>query len=196
MNNKINNYTIIDWDDTLFPTTWTALNDIDINNLDNIYIKDFKKLDYIVSILLNKLQKYSTVIIVSNAMRKWIIQTLNLMPLTKREMKNIDIISARELYQNRHSPLDWKKHTFKYIINSKLNGQPLHIISIGDSEYEYDALVDLFNWQQNHKKTLKAIKLLKEPSMHILLDELTVLYKSASLMCNYPTHIDWVLVYE
>ena len=196
MNNKSNNYTIIDWDDTLFPTSWTVLNDIDINNLDNSYIRDFKKLDYIVSMLLNKLQRYSTVIIVSNAMRKWIIQTLNLMPLTKREMKNIDIISARELYQNRHNPTEWKKHTFKYIINPKLNSRPLNIISIGDSEYEYNALIDLFNWQPSHKKTLKAIKLLKEPNIHILLDELLVLYKSASLMCNYPTHIDWILVYD
>ena len=74
MNNKSNNYTIIDWDDTLFPTSWTALNDIDINNLDNIYIRDFKKLGYIVSILLNKLQKHSTVIILSNAIISFVWQ--------------------------------------------------------------------------------------------------------------------------
>ena len=40
-------------------------------------------------------------------------------------------------------------------------------------------------------KILKSIKLIKNPSVDDLYDELCVLYKAIDYVCKYKGHIDW-----
>jgi len=190
----MNNYAFIDWDDTLFPTSWTVNNTIDIKNKNSILL--FKSLDDTLCQFLLKLQKFCIIVIITNALTSWVNLTLTVLPSTNIIMKNIKIISARELYQNKYTMIDWKKHTFKYILHNMLvkaaipKSHYVNIISIGDAEYEYNALIDLNNWAPERRKTLKAIKLITNPSLDILLDELRILYKAAPFISNSRKYMD------
>jgi hypothetical protein len=194
MSIKMSNYAFIDWDDTLFPTSWTVNNTIDIKNKNSLFL--FKSLDDTLSQFLLKLQKFCIIVIITNALTSWVNLTLTVLPSTNLIMKNIKIVSARELYQNKYEMMDWKKHTFKYILHNMLvkaaipKSQFINIISIGDAEYEYNALIDLNNWAPDRRKTLKAIKLITSPSLDILLDELRILYKAAPFISNSRKYMD------
>src|SRR3972149_5005925 len=145
---------ILDWDDTLFPTTWTINNDIDISNqkVREKYQVVFAELDNILYELFDKTIKYGKIIIVSNASAYWVKLSLKMLPNTNRLVQNnILILSARDLHQNNHSINVWKDLTFFNIVNSFKNFD--NIISIGDAEYEYRALINLYD-SNNHRNKI------------------------------------------
>ena len=53
---------ILDWDDTLFPTTWTTKNNINLldNSAREQYVIHFQQLDRILSSFLRSISKYIT----------------------------------------------------------------------------------------------------------------------------------------
>ncbi len=143
--------TIIDWDDTLFPTTWIISNKIKHvhlteldNNICNLFIK-----------LINK----SDIYIVSNALPEWINQSLEYIPKT-REFIHINKIPIRyaRLEYNGDNILYAKIPVFKNIYLSNLHYSPLHIIAIGDDQYEYLALKQLTKHPINKSITFIFIK--------------------------------------
>jgi len=181
---------ILDWDDTLFPTSWAIKNNIDITNEPNKYLSLFSKLDNIIANTIYKLSKYGKVIIITNALPNWIHISLCVLPKTHKILKlvNVNIISARAQYQSQYSDMmEWKKRSFKKVVSD--NNKPINIISIGDADYEYKALIDLNN--HKNKKILKAIKLMNNPTYKTLVDQLCVLYKAIHDICTKPNHIDW-----
>ena len=144
---------IIDWDDTLFPTTWITTNEINLkNNIDiDKYAGYFAQVDQDLNNLLIKLIQCGTVIIVTNALLTWIKLSITILPKTSLILNRIEVISARGDYQSKSSnPMDWKKFAFESIIQGmgkKIN----NIISIGDANYEYVALMNLNNFFQINK---------------------------------------------
>jgi hypothetical protein len=198
---------IIDWDDTLFPTTHVQNNNIKTKHIKkniNINTKLFKKLDTLIFNLLSNLNKYGKVIIVTNAAEKWVHMTLKILPKTKEFVdNNVNIVSARDMYKKKfpNNAYEWKRQTFKKVVNSNFanKSQIQQIISIGDAEYEYRALIDLYNKNNKSNKSnksnkpkriLKSVKLIRYPKIDILLDELEVLDKSVYEICNNKTHMD------
>lgn len=186
---------ILDWDDTLFPTSWVVNNNINLTDSLNRwkYLSIFNKLDNILCALIKKLQKYGQVIIITNALLNWIKDSVSVLPKTSEVIKYIKILSARQLFQTQSNDImEWKKRTFKQIINNKINNKKiLNIISIGDAEYEYRALIDLYNYDKSKKKILKSIRLIHNPNKNILIDQLMVLYNIIPNICSYNNHIDW-----
>jgi hypothetical protein len=66
-----------------------------------------------------------------------------------------------------------------------------HIISIGDAEYEFMALLDLINHVNiKHKGYLKSIRLVKSPSFDTIVDQLYVLNESINKICIQDKHMD------
>ncbi len=196
MINKNNSLVIIDWDNTLFPTTWVTKNNINlqnnINNLNNSYIQYFNNLDTSISSLLNIIQKVSKVLIVTNAMNDWINICLNVLPKTKKELETIRVVSARKRYQEK-TPMDqWKVNTFVEEIGVELPDKALqNIVSIGDAVYEYNALVNL--WVNNPNKInryLKNIKFKEEPTQDILIDQLNTTKTSIHKVIFTHGHLD------
>lgn len=200
---KNNSIIFIDWDDTLFPTSWVNKNNIDLKNIDDYSI--FIKLDQYINSLLKKIMNKCEIIIVTNALKRWILSCLNLLPQTKllicshnfksnNSCKNkINVISARENYQHKYtSPIDWKIHTFKNIINKykKKKYNFNNIISIGDSIAEYIALIKLYNVKENC--TFKTIKFI-DPSIYehkqsykFIFDQIKVIFNNfSSIECNH-----------
>jgi hypothetical protein len=193
----MNTIIILDWDDTLFPTNWVNKNKINLKSMiDYKYIKQFTILDKLLFKLLTKLINIGRVIIITNAMVSWVHLTCNHLPETyDLIVKNIDIISARSYYQNEFPDniYKWKNMTFKSIINKYLIDNKINnIISIGDADYEYKALIELYYWDYilNNKKYLKSIKFIKAPSYNELLDQLNTVYQNINKIKNDYRHYD------
>ncbi len=195
----MNNYDtiiIIDWDDTLMATTWLIQHQIPIqspihkpNN-----IKLFAPLDNILFKLFIKILKYKNtkVIIVTNAMMKWIHITLEMLPKTKKLLfEYIEVISARDLYQKKYpgNGFLWKKLVFEQIVDKYLGNKKIqNIISIGDAEYEFRALLDLFDGS----RYLKSIRMIPTPSYEYTVDQLNVLNENFDKIYNKRGHVDLV----
>ncbi len=194
---------ILDWDDTLFPTTWVTSNDINIRNLDMTNSKSiisyFSQIDNELDHLLRTLLKCGHVAIVTNAMLNWISISSNILPRTSKILANknkgfdIEIISARGSYQSQSSnPMDWKKLAFAEIIKNNKFRKINNIISIGDAEYEYKALINLYDDCDSEKsyKLLKSVKFVKYPTNHVLLDQIRVMQQAAIKVSTTKTHLD------
>jgi hypothetical protein len=192
---------ILDWDDTLFPTTWVTTNDIDIKNLQNSSNKNiltyFIQVDNELEHLLKILLRCGHVAIITNAMLNWINISSTILPKTSRllsdKSQNIEIISARASYQSlSKDPMDWKKHAFKDIIKNNKFRKVNNIISVGDAEYEYKALINLYDncKEQKNYKLLKSVKFVKYPSNYVLLDQIKVMHNAAIKVCTTRTHLD------
>lgn len=177
---------ILDWDDTLFPTThlFTKYKNFDVDDCDPY---ELSELDTLVGQLLVKLARCGQVIIVTNAQLSWIRTSGKLMPTTSRiiDIMNISLISARDKYE-RIAPIDnWKKRIFATIVNG---ASPLNILSIGDSTYEYEALVNLHTLNQNHY--LKNIKMISKPNLSKLIEQLKIILVNVVSVCNQNKHDD------
>lgn len=190
---------IIDWDDTLFPTSWVMKNNINLQDGDTRekYKALFLHLDGIVArLLINKLN-YGPVIIVTNASIMWIKLTLSLMPQTiKLLQRDLKVLSARDLYQEQY-PKNvgmWKKMTFIEIAKKNpfknLTYKPTSIVSIGDAEYEHEALINLHGIDEVKDTLLKSVKLVPTPTYKKLVDQLMVLNKATPKIVKQPSHLD------
>ena len=142
---------ILDWDDTLFPTSWIVKNNINLSdkNMQNQYIVFFSRLDTILYNLFNKLLKHGQTIIVTNAVIKWIFISSNMVPNTQKILKEkILILSARDAFQSKYpnEMHKWKKKVFEKLVDQYFAKHKLqNILSVGDAEHEFNALTDLYN---------------------------------------------------
>lgn len=189
----MNSLIIFDWDDTLFPTSWTVKQAIDVYNINDVnkYTIYFSQLDVILHKLLTKLLKVSNVIIVTNAMSKWITITANILPNTQKLLnKQIPVISARDKFKSEY-PDDgyaWKRLTFNNIVDHYKNKHN-NILSIGDAYYELYALMNLYK-TKNKSTYYKSVKLLQQPSFDLLLNQLNMLYKSTIPLLKMKKNMD------
>jgi hypothetical protein len=191
---------ILDWDDTLFPTSWVLKNKLDLNDeeVQNKYIVFFSRLDNLLYKLFMNFTKYGDIFIVTNAMVKWVAISCSILPNTKRFINDkIGIISARDAFQDKYpNKMDlWKKLIFKELTFDyfKSKNHPHHtihhVISVGDAPYEFEALVDLHD-HVDGKKILKSIRFLQSPTYESLIDQLEVLHNCIHKVCKAEKHMD------
>ena len=186
---------IADWDDTLYPTSWITENSIDLTNPKSRckYMKYFECLDIYLSALLNYMMTLGEVMIITNAMLEWIELSVSILPKTKKCLETIDVVSARQKYGNQTVMAEWKKRTFldevtqKMLINKhKYN----NIISMGDAEFEYNALINLYNNKMLPHKYLKSIKFIKTSDYSTLLGQIKMVKHNISQICKMPRQVD------
>jgi hypothetical protein len=188
--NKINSLVILDWDNTLFPSTWVTKNYINLNNIENRnkYQETFSDLDNLISNLLKKIMQYSKVIIITNALPIWVKISSSVLPKTNYLLQNISVISARKNFQKISSDAtEWKKLAFMAEVAKELDiNNKQNIISIGDASYEYNAMINLYN----NKRLLKSMKFIEEPTYEVLKDQLEVLCHNIKEIITCKTHLD------
>ena len=192
--NKDNTLIIYDWDDTLFPTSWIVNNDIDLTDpntrSENVYV--FKRLDDCVFNLLKKSLELGEVIIITNAMPEWVYLSCSVLVDTQDIINNIKIISSRKNYQNKTDMINWKLNTFLDEFNDIIKKKSIkNIISIGDANYEYYALINLYKQQKNYyDRLLKSVQFVKSPSNELLMNEIKLLSENIKDICNNCEHLD------
>lgn len=182
----MNKLLILDYDDTLFPTTFIR-NIIPTYMISNeTYHKNilktceklqinaiFNKLDLEIMKLINKYYNTTKIIIISNAQIEWIIYTTKLfLPLLYHTInKNIvGVISAQDVCKNigLKDITNWKIKTYHAYL--QLHPQYTKIVSIGDSNNDkltIDELQKIFP-----KKKFKFIKLETFPTITKILSEI------------------------
>jgi hypothetical protein len=185
---------ILDWDDTLFPTNWVMKNGINLQvpaNRDQ-YVIYFQELDRVLSKFLKTLINMGKVIIVTNALPDWIQISSIVLPNTYNLLKQVKLVSARGIYRNVSSNMmDWKMMAFRDIIDEEFNDASImNVISVGDAEYEYQALIALNKRKINTKKYLKSIRFMKDPSHDVLIDQLEVLNNAIPDIWGKYSHVD------
>lgn len=181
---------IFDWDDTLFPTHWLFNNNIKLDNAQDIrrYLLYFQELDKVSYKLLQHALQYGKVLIVTNANKDWVEQSSRYLSNTQKLLQEkILVVSARDLYQKTHTINSWKIMTFnneiyKFIRNAS------QIVSIGDADYEHNALISLK--QEIDKKNLKMIRLTKLPEFDVLLDQINILNNAMPEIIQMRNHLD------
>jgi hypothetical protein len=190
---KKNTLLLLDWDDTLFPTSWVMKNNINLINCQEReqLVDHFQTLDRTLYSFLSNMKTYGKVIIVTNAMTDWVKISSIVIPKTYNILKNMEIISARGLYSKiSQEPMLWKKLTFQSIINKEFKHKRImNIISIGDAEYEHEALVSLSKSYFNQIKYLKSFRLVKEPNYDFIIDQLNVLSECIPHLWNKQKQI-------
>jgi hypothetical protein len=198
----INNKTtviILDWDDTLFPTSWINKNNIEFLSEQNrtvLYNKFFYKIDNNLHHLLTKMIKCGKVYIITNALLNWIDMSVNILPKTSKLLnsKIIKIVSARGEYSHyTNNMTEWKKLAFKrelqlLLENNKIN----NIISVGDAEYEYMALINLYENNKQKYRLLKSIKFKRNPNINEIDEQLEITNNAIIDVCTHKWHIDLV----
>jgi len=168
-------------------------NDIDLTNPTSRYryIKHFEKLDDNLSAMLNVMSTLGEVIIITNAMPEWVELSLSVLPKTKKIMHNMEIISARARYQNKTKMPEWKKYTFlEEMIKRSRSKQYTNILSLGDADFEYNALLNLYNVTILPHKYLKAIKFIKTADYDMIVDQIRMIRSNISEICKMTQHMD------
>lgn len=192
--NKNNTLIILDWDDTLFPTSWINSKRINITNINkNEYINLFEKIDISLNKLFRNITNFGDVIIITNALLNWINISSRVLPKTNRlfqNNKNIKFVSARGEYSTLDDNIDnWKKLAFINELKKKTNHKNINnIISIGDAEYEYNALVNLYN--ANSNRLLKSVKFIRYPDNYSIYEQINILNNSIKNICLHKGHLD------
>jgi len=191
---KKNTLFILDWDDTLFPTNWVMKNGINLMNasIREQYITYFQQLDRVLSAFLKNAISMGKVVIVTNALLDWIHISSIVLPKTYVLLKKIKIVSARGSYKHKSSNMmDWKVMAFHDVVDEEFQNESLmHVISVGDAEYEYQALIALNKKTNGEKKYLKSVRFIKNPSHDMLIEQLEMLSFAIQDVWLKKTHLD------
>ena len=186
---------IIDWDDTLFPTSWVTKNNINIHkDIDHNNMQLLLKLDELTSKLLTNIKERGKILIITNASLKWFYSSLNHLVKTEKIIKEcVPVFSARDLYSDDYpnEQMKWKEtlydKLFKPIIKS---GHMKNIISIGDGISEFHALTNLAKKNNNIDIYYKSLRLLPEPSFVELIDQLKMINLNSNRIIKIKKHLD------
>ena len=187
---------IFDWDDTLFPSTW-------IKNLGKGYdfemtpklkqkMDDFGK---VVIRILTLAQTFGDVIIVTNAIDKWVEDpTTRYLNEASNIISTIPIISARNKFEHIF-PTDyvtWKSLIF--IDELDRNPHIQKLVSIGDSNFEKEAAKRSVLICDS-KVECKTIKFIENPSIILLKKQLIQLEEKFEEFINDKTRHDFYMHY-
>lgn len=173
---------LLDWDDTLYPTTWIVKNII--KNINNKFFEQlskedlFKNLDNLLFKFLNRCITYGETYIVTHANSFWVDSSLLSIPRTKKLIeKQIKIVSAKDKFGD-YDIVYWKQMAFNEIINETCTDD-LSIIAMGDSLYEHHALSVMNNNKSLKQKKnihLKSIYFLPTPTINEVFSQLIQVY--------------------
>jgi len=188
---------ILDWDDTLFPTSWISKSSINLfdETQRETYLLQFSELDNVIYSLLDRCTQYGFVTIITNASFGWIVGSMNVLPNSSKLIKNkVNIVSARDTYSKENHMSKWKDLAFRDEVSHRLFGiDDIHnIVSIGDAHYEYNATINLHDWEKVNPKQrlLKTIKLVDNPSLAAVIDQIMILTDCIEKVCKKRKHVD------
>jgi hypothetical protein len=179
---------IIDWDDTLNPSTWCMKTGIlTVRSPSLTELRILRELSVLVLSTLKKCMANGLVVIVTNAETGWVeMSSRALLPDVATCLRGVPVISARTTFESivRDEPAVWKAMTFSRLISewstmldqNWLLGDSLpEVISIGDASHEREALFHV-NSQHEVKFLAKSIKFIERPTFEDLKKQHTMIH--------------------
>lgn len=167
----------LDWDDTLFPTTFIRqINATDISEMNEKQKILIEQLQDNVCTIINKSLQCGSVAIVTNAQEGWVESCIeSYMSKLMFVIDKIKIISARSSFECYHPgvPILWKYRAFYMVLSNYVNNnimkypnikKKLNVVSIGDSDIERLAITSTISLNYQHSLR-KSIKLMLRPGM-------------------------------
>jgi aspartate carbamoyltransferase regulatory subunit len=199
-----NTMIIFDWDDTLLPSSFLGHRrchlDSDFKNIPygNEIRAELDQLDMVVSSLLQLASKYGSVHIITNAEHGWVqMSAAKFLPITSKLLSSITIQSARTAYESSFpdSPMKWKMSSFSDHIHSFLSPKvdlhsEKHIISLGDSQLERQAVRTTTRGHAHHNLRTKSIKLSENPSIEQLIKQMELVSQCFNYICTHNADLD------
>ncbi|KAH7649629.1 apicomplexan-conserved protein [Cryptosporidium bovis] len=162
---------IVDWDDTLIPTTWMTSNTrFDLKN---------QQLGTILSLFFQEAMKLGEVVIITNADPSWVYEiSERYLQEILFYLRKIPICSARQFStKNTHDMVNWKFRAFYNVIQyfcDKEDGIK-KIISIGDSYWDRDAVFSVYERNKKIEIIPKAVKFVNSPTYETLCEQIIIL---------------------
>ncbi|KAL8447072.1 hypothetical protein Emed_004660 [Eimeria media] len=179
---------IIDYDDTLLPTNWVAVQHrVGLGDpVPAALQRELQQLTACIHETVSLCLSAGKVVLVTNASLEWVSRSgEKYIPGVWQLLlqQQIEIISARDRLQHHGIPQRlWKTHVFSEIVGDTLGplaaaGEPCCLISIGDGEGEREACMQLCRSLPGKGWLFKSLKLLMQPScsqltsQHLLLQQ-------------------------
>lgn len=194
---------ILDWDDTLLPTSWIEAQGLRLSN-DCISTETQRQQLHLMAeraaLTLHVAKSYGTVVIVTNAEHGWIeLSCEKFMPTLLHALKDVKILSARSRYESQGvaQPCIWKLLAFDGEIGLFFGGGIEHdspgcvrrnVISVGDSPYEREALIRVTDRLSN--SWAKSFKLTEKPTAEEFLSEHEILCSCLGDIVDYEGNLD------
>ncbi len=167
--------TILDWDDTLFPST---------NKSDH----DLSLLEPVICNLVENLKQRSLTVIVTNSQTGWINLCLEQhgWESLRQILVRVPIFSARDWWEkDSPDPTEWKKRAFESLLNQIPTVQ---LISIGDSESEHEALKH--SVRMKHIRG-KCVRMLERPTVEQMRYQCAIITDSLDWLYHAPHDVDY-----
>ncbi len=202
----------LDYDNTLFPTQW--MKQFMETDMDEQESQLFERLEAAIYAFITVVSAFpdSTVCIVTSAKKSWILDVAReYMPSVFALLNEIEIVSAREDYENewtvkeygRNTPMIWKYFSFLDVCRAA-DAPEINFIQIGDSDSERMAAVRLRKAIEDNNANdcgesvaglparllLKSVMFVENPSSEQLLAEVTALTDIIKDVVAYPGDID------
>jgi uncharacterized protein (DUF1697 family) len=200
--NKNENLILLDWDDTILPTTWLVKNKITIDDvIYSDFIDDLSIHQNCCYEFFNKLLKNSNIIIITNAEEGWVeLSCQKILPKIWPIISNIKIVSAKTSYLTiANCPFSWKELAFRVQIEVYIKNNiniVKNIISIGDAQYERDALMlvskNLKDMASNYY--IKSIKFAEHPEIFLLMQQLDTVSSNVTQIIEKDSDLDLMLI--
>lgn len=182
---------IFDWDDTLFPSTvlQSQLEDINAQCTESTKA-ELQELSKQVTQTIETASRLSETVIITNAEAGWVSESSErFLPDVHRQIRDsVPVYSARSKFECvlGFNPSEWKKVEFLDQVNERTYSSPLHVISIGDADFERDAARNL----RQYGHTVQTLKLGVCPTIRQLIRQLANISVSLEKMLKENNSFD------
>lgn len=201
-----NTVIFFDWDDTLHPSTFVALERLRTDAAGDIpseYQEQLFALESAVLKLLGRALEFGTVVIITNAETGWVeLSAQRFMPRVLDMLPEISVISARSTFERffPDSPLQWKIAAFHREIVEHFTGfatgELKNVISMGDSIHERNAVHHVTSSMVNQSTRTKSIKFVERPNPEQLTRQVELVSGCLEYLVMYTGDLDLMLTIQ
>lgn len=187
-----NTLIILDWDDTILPTSFLAACGYRVDGPDPTADLAAELAGYAchVESMLRTLLALGMVIICTNAETGWVELTCRkFLPGLETLVASIEKISARSEFEPRGvtSPFDWKRYAFSWLLSTRGRS---NVLSVGDSVHERAAVIHACSAFGGRGVCCKSLKFLERPGVRELVLQHQKALERLSDYLTYGGHLD------
>ncbi|CAN8069957.1 unnamed protein product [Agarophyton chilense] len=192
---------IIDWDDTICPSTYLAslgLRVDDRGSLPAVLRTQLEQLEEAVVEIVKEALRFGKVVIITNAEAGWVeLSGRRFLPRVVNFLveNDIKIVSARTSFESDYpdAPSSWKVAAFSQEVAVMFpNEDELNVLVLGDSMSERDAAHALSTRLPNSR--VKTVKFVERPSIDQLMRQVQLVAQSLPDLATYASSFDVDLV--